>query len=164
MEHSIIKLDEIQLMGLKVRTSHEEEQDEYNGKMFPLIKRYFHDKVFDMIPERSKPGVNYCIFTDRESRDKGAFTYFVGEAVSSLDEIPEGLETLTIPAQKYAKITSASGSFPEVRTDTWKAINEMSIDRLGGDRSYHTDFEVYDQRAADHSGKIVMDIFVGIED
>ena len=50
---------------------------------------------------------------------------------------------------------------PTARAST-KEIWKMSAAELGGKRRYQTDFEIYDERAADHQN-IVLDIFVGIE-
>jgi predicted transcriptional regulator YdeE len=51
---------------------------------------------------------------------------------------------------------------PDVIVNAWKKIWKISSEELGGHRSYQTDFEIYDERAADHQN-IVLDIYVGIE-
>ena len=76
--------------------------------------------------------------------------------------LPTGLETLVIPAQSYAKFTNGPGPMPEVVRQPWLAIWDLSSEELGGTRSYLTDFEIYDERAADHE-KIVLDIYIGLK-
>jgi predicted transcriptional regulator YdeE len=117
---------------------------------------------FDKIPQRKNPGTTYCVYTDYDSNYTGAYTYFIGEEVLSLDDIPERLETLTIPSQNYIKFTTNPGPMPDVVKGTWQKIWEMSSKDLGGTRRYRADFEVYDKRASDHS-KVVFDLFIGIE-
>ncbi len=50
---------------------------------------------------------------------------------------------------------------PDVIVNAWKKIWEMSPKDLGGKRSYQTDFEIYDERAADHQN-IVLDLYISI--
>ena len=49
----------------------------------------------------------------------------------------------------------------DVIVNAWKEIWEMSSKQLGGHRSYKADFEIYDERAADHQN-IVLDLYIGI--
>lgn len=51
---------------------------------------------------------------------------------------------------------------PDVIVNAWKEIWNKSPKELGGTRAYQTDFEVYDERAADHQ-KIVLDVYLGIK-
>lgn len=162
MEKNSAKLGEIKLVGLKVRTNNKAELGSLDGKIFPCVQQYFHQHVFEKIPNRKNPGTTLCVYTEYESDHTGDYTYYIGEAVKSFDGVPEGLETLIIPAQKYAKFTTEPAPMPNVLTDAWTSILNMSSEDLGGKRAYRADFEVYDERAADHS-KIVLDIYIGIE-
>jgi predicted transcriptional regulator YdeE len=51
---------------------------------------------------------------------------------------------------------------PNVVENAWREIWEKTPEELGGTRSYRTDFEVYDERAANHHN-VVLDIYVGIK-
>jgi predicted transcriptional regulator YdeE len=132
------------------------------GNIFPLVLKYYHQALYEKIPNRIKPGTTFCAYTDYTSDFKGAYTYFIGEEVTSFDDIPEGFVKVTIPEQSYAKFTTAPGPMPDVIVNAWQEIWEISPKQLGGKRSYHTDFEVYDERAADHQN-IVLDLYVGID-
>lgn len=163
MKKTLIERPEIKLMGIAVRTSYQQELDKMNGHIFPCVRRYFHEALFDKIPMRVNPGTTFCAYTDYDSDYKGAYTYFIGEEVKSFPaSMPEGFQTLSIPKQKYAKFTSGPAAMPDVIVTAWKQIWTMSPQDLGGRRRYHTDFEIYDERAADHQ-KIVLDVFVGVE-
>lgn len=50
---------------------------------------------------------------------------------------------------------------PNVVREPWQKIWQMSSADFGGDRAYLSDFEIYDERAADHQN-IILDIYVGI--
>lgn len=163
MQKSIIEKKEIKLVGICVRTSYLQEIDKMKGNIFPYVRRYFHEAIFERIPNRSKPGTTYCAYTNYESDYKGAYTYFIGEEVSKLSgSLPEGLSILTIPKQNYAKFTTEPAPMPDVIENAWKEIWIMPSKKLGGVRSYQTDFEIYDERSADHQN-IVMDLYIGIK-
>lgn len=52
-------------------------------------------------------------------------------------------------------------AMPNVVREPWQKIWQMSSADFGGDRAYLSDFEIYDERAADHQN-IILDIYVGI--
>lgn len=161
MKQEQIVLPEKKIIGLQVRTNNKIEIDKLNGRIFPMIRRFFHEKLFDNIPNRKKPGTTFCCYTDYESDHNGDYTYFIGEEVDSLSDIPEGFETLVIPPQAYTKFTTEPAPMPDVVRDAWFSIWNMTEQELGGKRGYKTDFEIYDERANDHQN-IVMDLYIGI--
>lgn len=163
MFQTTVALPEIHLVGISVRTSYENEIDKMKGKIFPCVQRYFHGSLIDKIPNRKKPGVTYCVYTNYESDCMGAYTYFIGEEVSTFDtELPDGYQKITLPQQIYTKFTTNPAPMPDVIVNAWETIWKMTPKELGGKRVYHSDFEVYDERAADHN-KVVLDIYVGID-
>ncbi len=163
MRSSSTQLAEINLMGIKIRTNYKTESNPETGRISPCVQQYFHQQLFEKISNRKKPGTTYCVYTEYKSDYTGAYTYFIGEEVSSLENIHADLETLTIPPQSYTKFTTEPGSMPKVLIDAWQTIWKMSSADLGGTRCYHTDFEIYDKlRASDHNN-VVLDLFIGIE-
>lgn len=161
MKKESTSLPEIKLVGISVRTSYSQELEKMKGHIFPIVQKYFHQGIAEKIQNRKKPGTTFCAYTDYESDHTGAYTYFIGEEVSSFTEVPKGFEQLVIPKQQYAKFTTSPAPMPDVIVNAWKKVWEMPPKELGGQRSYHTDFEIYDERAADHQN-IVLDLFIGI--
>ena len=163
MQKTITTKPEIMLVGISVRTNYEQELDKMKGKIFPCIQRYFHEKLFEIIPNRTNPDTTFCAYTNYDSNYQGAYTYFIGEEVAlRTPPLPEGFQQLIIPSQKYVNLTTAPAPMPEVIVNAWKDIWKMSSVELGGNRRYHTDFEIYDDRAKDHQN-IVLDIWIGLE-
>lgn len=152
---------EIKLVGICVRTSYQQELDKINGHIFSCIRRYFHESLAEKIPNRAKPGTTFCAYTDYETDHLGAYTYFIGEEVTSFDELPKDFQTLNIPKQHYTKFTTDPTPMPQVIVNTWETIWSLSPKQLGGKRRYHTDFEIYDERAADHQN-IILDVYIGV--
>lgn len=163
MQKTRLVVPEIIVVGIKVRTNN---QDEFNpdiAKIGPCVQRYFQQQVADKIPHRKKPGTTISAFTDYESDYTGEYTYFIGEEVTSIDHLPEGLNELHIPSQTYIKFTTGAGPMPNVVINAWQEIWKMSPEDLGGKRRYRTDFEVYDERAADPQN-VVLDLYIGLKE
>jgi predicted transcriptional regulator YdeE len=164
MRKTTEKLPEIKLVGITVRTNntHLFEADPSTNKIALTVQKYFHGGMPNQITHRKKPGTTYCAYTDYESDFNGDFTYFIGEEVSSFDEVPEGFTTLTIPSQTYEKFTNGPAPMPKACIDIWQRVWQLSPEELGGERAYTTDFELYDERAADHQN-VVLDLFIGVK-
>lgn len=164
MQKVTTTLPEIKLVGITTRTSNASlfEQDPSTNAVAATVQKYFHNGLSEKISDRTKPGTTYCIYTQYETDENGEYTYFIGEAVNGFETIPDTFETLTIPAQTYAKFTNASGPMPAVCIEMWQNIWKMNASDLGGKRAYIADFEVYDERSHDHNN-VILDIYIGIQ-
>jgi predicted transcriptional regulator YdeE len=162
MKKEIVNHKEKLVIGIKVRTNNAAEADPLKGRIFPCVKRYFHENLAARIPNRKNPGATFCIYTEYENGHRGDYTYFIGEEVSLAGYVPEGFEILKIPQQKYAKFTNGPGSMPDVVRKPWEMIWKMSSKEMGGERAYLADFEIYDERSRDHQN-IVLDFYIGIK-
>ena len=163
MKHAVLKKPEIRFVGICVRTNNKQEVNKMDGKIFPLVEKYFHGALAEKILHRKNPGTTLCAYTDYESDEHGDYTYFIGEEVTFFDEkLPKDFQTLIIPSQTYARFTTDPAPMPDVLLNVWKKVWNSSPKDLGGKRTYVTDFELYDERAADHQ-KIVLDLYIAIE-
>lgn len=170
MQKQIIRRGEIKLVGITVRTNNASESkfDAETAKIFPCVKRYFHEAIFNQIKHRVKPGTTLCVYTEYESDFTGDYTYFIGEEVSSFKGQNPEFQQIVIPQQKYALFTTNKGPMPGVVQETWAHIWDMEKKQnseLGGVRGYVADFEVYDERASDPTHQnIIVDIYIGLKD
>jgi predicted transcriptional regulator YdeE len=155
-------LKEMKLIGITARTNNANEINPTLAKISPTVQKYFFGGLPSQIPNRLKPQTTYCAFTDYESDTTGDYTYFIGEEVSSFEDVPEGFQTLTIPPQAYAKFTTEAGPMPDVVIGAWQKIWQMTPQDLGGSRGFRTDFEIYDERAADPQN-VTFDLYIGIK-
>lgn len=151
---------EIKLVGIKIRTNNKAELEESSAKIGSMVYNYFQNGISNQISHKNNPEVTYIAYTDYESDHLGEYTCFIGTEVIDLSDITSGLSTHIIPDQNYIKFTTASGSLPDIVIDTWKEIWQM--EELNNNRSYLSDFEVYDARAADPSNA-VMNIYIGVK-
>jgi predicted transcriptional regulator YdeE len=163
MKKESVNKPEIKLIGLTARTNNKNEMNPETAKIGGLVGRFWTQNIVDQISNRKNPGVTLSVYTEYDSNEHGDYTFFIGEEVSSFENLPSGLHQLTIPAAKYQKFTTSSGKMPAVVINAWQAIWKMTPNDFGGDRAYIADFEVYDQRAMDPDNTI-LDIYIGIKE
>src|SRR5690606_4349794 len=126
----------MKLIGISARTSNAAEFNPETAKILATVQNYFHNGLYDKIPNRKTPGKTYCVYNEYESDHTGAYTYFIGEEVDADSDIPEGLSTLTIPDQSYAKFTTESGPMPLVCINAWMDIWKMTPEDFGSERAF----------------------------
>jgi predicted transcriptional regulator YdeE len=162
MKKELAKKPEIKMIGLTARTNNKNEMNPQIAKIGTLAGRYWGQNIAQLIPDRKNPGVTLAVYHDYKSDEHGDYSYFIGEEVASFTEIPEGLESLTIPAATYQKFTTNAGTMPNVVINAWQKIWQMTAVDFGGPRAYLADFEWYDQRAMDPANTS-LDVYVGIK-
>jgi predicted transcriptional regulator YdeE len=154
-------LAEIKLVGITAITSNAREMNPETSKIGPTMQKFFGSGMQAQIFGRKNPGTVFAVYTNYASDEHGEYTYFLGEEVNDFENIGQGFETLTIPAQTYVKFTSTPGKMPTVCIDMWQNIWKMKAADLGGKRAYIADFEIYDERSQNPE-HAVLDIYIGI--
>jgi predicted transcriptional regulator YdeE len=130
------------------------------GKLFGL---YFGQQMANQFKDRVSPGVTYSVYTEYESDEHGEYTYFLGEAVTSLKRQDQStFDSLLVPPSTYQKFTTPPGKIPDIVIASWQDIWKMKEADLDGKRAYTADFEVYDERAHDPQNAVV-DIYIGLK-
>ena len=81
----------------------------------------------------------------------------LGCEVASLDEVPEGLVGLEIPASNYAVFTT-DGPHPQGVVETWQAIWNGDLQR-----TFTADFEVYSSQFDPEKNPQVK-VFIAVEE
>jgi predicted transcriptional regulator YdeE len=148
------------VIGISSRTSNAKEMSG-NGTIAGQWDRFMRDGVIATIPHRVDSSV-IAVYTDYDSDAAGEYTHLIGARVSSADTVPQGMVAKRIPPARYAVFATETGPVQQVVPDAWMRIWAVPKDAAGGDRSYSSDFEVYDQRAANPNSAQV-DIYVGIK-
>ncbi len=134
----IIDLASFDLIGIAVRTANANGQAQKD--IGELWGKFMGQNIIETIPNKVSYDI-YCVYTDYESDENGAYTTILACKVSSLDVIPEGLVAKQIPATKYQAHT-ASGKLPDCVVATWTHIWQTPIAR-----KYMADFDVYGEKA-----------------
>jgi predicted transcriptional regulator YdeE len=147
-------IDEVQVIGIETRTSNAKEMTA-EGVIGKQWARLTKEGLLARIPNKLDSAI-VALYTDYESDKDGAYTFVLGARVSSAARVPEGMVMRKIPAGRYAVFTSERGPAQRVVFETWKRIWAAPLDR-----AYKTDFEVYDERAADPPNA-EMSVYVGV--
>jgi predicted transcriptional regulator YdeE len=138
--------------GISVHTTNQGGQA--GNDIGALWGRFMSDNILNKIVDRLSDEV-YCIYTDYESDYTGAYTAVLGCKVSSLDNIPKGLISLTVPQSDYAKYI-AKGRLPDCVGEAWQQIWASNVDR-----TYIADFDVWGPKACNPEDAEV-EIYVGV--
>jgi len=140
------------LEGISVRTTNQNGQSAKDiGKLWG---RFMDDNVLMQIEDRITDEI-YCVYTDYEGDHTGFYTAVLGCKVSSLDNIPEGLISLIVPAADYVKYV-AKGRLPDCVAEAWQNVWGSDLNR-----KYIADFDVWGAKAQDPEDAEV-DIYVGV--
>jgi predicted transcriptional regulator YdeE len=134
------------VIGIRIRTSNSRELSG-EGKIGALWQRFFQDNLLEQIPNRTSDSF-YVVYSNYASDEYGEYDYLLGSLVSSITDLPVGMTYEAIATGEYAVITTDKGPVAQVIQDKWKEIWSMPASELGGKRSFLTDYEIYDHRAA----------------
>ncbi|MEZ4871060.1 MAG: effector binding domain-containing protein [Bdellovibrionales bacterium] len=99
------------------------------AKWIPGIQGLVEDKI-------------YCVYHGFEGGGE-FFKITVGLPVHEPPELDIPIDILEIPAGEYLQFESELGSFPDIVNKTWKNVNELSAEQLGGQRKAEFDHECF---------------------
>jgi predicted transcriptional regulator YdeE len=155
-----INEDGFLVIGIQARTSMAKESSP-NAVIAKQWGRFMSEGLLSNIPNKADPNI-IAVYTDYDPSNGGGYTFLIGAKVNSDSNIPNGMAVIKVPAGRYAVFTTEKGPIEQVVRAEWKAIWALPKSSLGGNRAFKTDFEVYDQRAADPKSSQV-EIHVGIK-
>lgn len=149
---------EFKLIGLSVVTNNLNERSPELSKIFKLVNFYFGSNMAAKIPHRLAPGATISASTHYESNKYGNYVYFIGEEVSSFENVPTEFQTAIIPANQCQRFTTYSGKMTEAVLQAWRVIWQLP-NRLNEKPAYQADFR-YDGYA--DTGNAMLDVFAGL--
>ncbi|PEK90022.1 AraC family transcriptional regulator [Bacillus mycoides] len=155
-EPIIIKKEAFQAIGVSITTTNEKEAST-EGKIPQLWNQYFQEQIMHQIPNQQTKET-FAFYSNYESDETGTYQFTIGTPVSSLEEVPENMTALTIPAATYAVFTTRKGPVSEVICETWEYIWQWSKENK---RAFTTDFELYDENAVDPNN-VQVDIYIAL--
>jgi predicted transcriptional regulator YdeE len=150
----------IYIAGYSIRTRNADEMGGH-GKIGPLWQRFRQQNLAAQIPHRADAALT-VVYSGYESDQKGEYNYLLGARVDSVDALPDGMTWKRIEPGNYAVLLTEKGPMPGILQDAWARIWQMPPSTLGGNRAFHTDYEIYDERSADPSNGQV-EIHIGLQ-
>lgn len=166
LNYKILEKDSFKIIGKELTVSTE------NGENFKLIPKFWEkcmkDGTLDILGKiinKPKETVNACLglCMDFKNQDnKNYFSYLICIEVNDFSFIPDGMETRTIPKQKYAVFT-VKGKMPESIQKTTKEIYQNWFPKSGYERADGADFELYDERSIENNDNAEVDIYIPVK-
>jgi AraC family transcriptional regulator len=152
MNVKIVEKEALKIVGMNVNTTIKNNEIPKLWSKFNLIcKNIENVKVKNV-------AVGVCPPVDtKKFNEETPFDYIAGVIVENFDEVPEGMVTYEIPAQKYAVITHKGelDTLPE----TYKYFYSVWPKESGKEFSTGAEFELYDERFVFGSADSEMDIY-----
>ncbi|KAF1071727.1 MAG: hypothetical protein GAK45_00433 [Pseudomonas citronellolis] len=131
MKHRIIESPAFHVVGLRQRS------DTAAESIVQLWQR-FQPHVADIVP--SEAGVSYGVC----SHGASGLVYLAGLPVSADAAVPEGMQRIEVPAQKYAVFTHLGTV--ERLADSFQVIHDSLLQRIGLTARPGISLERYDAR------------------
>ncbi|RLC51416.1 MAG: hypothetical protein DRH79_06225 [Candidatus Cloacimonadota bacterium] len=152
MEVKIMNKEAMKIVGMKTTTT-------IKNNNIPQLWDKFN-KVCSSIPniKEQKVALGVCPPVDiKDFNEDAPFDYIAGMIVENFNNIPDGMITYEIPAQKYAVITH-KGALDTLQK-TYNYFYSVWPEKSGMEFSDGTEFELYDERFIFGSPESEMDIY-----
>ena len=150
-----ITIKEFKLIGLALKTKTTNENGQSGIDCGTLWQQFEEANCAAKIPEKLSNEI-FAVYYDYEGDYTKPFSYFIGCKVRNATKVPEGMDSLVIPDQRYKQFF-AKGIMPDCVANKWKEIWSSDISR-----AYQADFEIYDERSKDWNNAEV-DIFISVK-
>jgi predicted transcriptional regulator YdeE len=136
MQPQIQRLAPFYVAGLTARTSNREEEDPQAARIGSLWGRFFDERVYDRLPQRSDDMRLFGVYSGYSTDAHGDFDITTGIAVR---EAPEAVQ---IEGGDYL-VFSGQGEMPQLVRSVWQAIWDYFDAHPELRRRFRSDFEAY---------------------
>lgn len=147
----------MKFIGIEVKTSKQLEANPSTAQIPDLHKKFLEQQIEEQIPNRIDSDLYFAIYTNYESDHTGAYSLILASEVGSTSDVPDTMVAVNIPTAQYLVFT-AEGAQPQALTRTWKDIWDYFSKNPTHQRTYTTDFEVYDKSFPDQ-----VDIYIAVK-
>lgn len=146
------------VMGITMRTSNKKAME--NASIQQLWQQFLDQDILFKIPSKINNSV-MALYYDYDSDKDGEYTILIGAQVASIDEIPEGLIALSVPATKRTIFISDLGDLSCIVFNLWQKIWKLENDNQIN-RAYKIDYEIYDERSH-NPGEALIEIHISVK-
>jgi len=143
------------IIGVELKTTND------NNQAFqdipPFWNRFYQEQIFEQIPNKHTDDI-FALYTHFENHginNHGIYSLIIGAHVTSLDTIPTGFVSTTIPHSDYVKFDVESKNPQKSKNEVGEKWLEIWNHSFEHNRSFTCEFEQYKP-----SGDIA--IFIGV--
>jgi len=147
------------IIGIALRTSNAAAFAQ--GTIGALWQRFFTEGISSKITNKSDAAL-LALYYDFETDKDGLYTILLGHRVDSLDQIPDGMIGIQVPAQKTVVFTTPQGPVTAGIVQTWQEIWALE-DQQKLSRAYGFEYELYDERSYDQNNGVA-EIHISVVD
>ena len=155
MKSQKVNLESFKIVGIAVRTTNQNAKSAKD--IMELWQRFYSENISSLILNKIDEDI-YSVYTDYKSDYTADYTTILGYRVSSIDNLPAGLEGRAFDGGNYLEI-KAKGTRPLSVFNTWQ---EIWVKDKELNRKYTADFEVYGKKSHDPDNSEV-EIFIATE-
>lgn len=137
MQKKVIKLDEIIVAGIAIRTNNKTASKDIQK----LWDEFYSNNIVSKIKDKKPNSFIYGVYDDYESDLNGNYTLTAGVEISRKDI--KNNNCVIIKKGKYILFEN-KGNLPEVVVQTWRYIWDYFQKNKDAKRKYSSDFEVYE--------------------
>lgn len=141
MNYEIVELNEMTVAGISARTNNN--SPEMHAVIGGLWNDFYGKGIYESIPGKVS-GKAIEIYTDYEDDENADYTVMMASEVENSDSLPEGMQSMIIPAGKYAKFV-VRGNMVTACMQFWQELWQMNLPR-----SFVCDFEEYQNSDPDN--------------
>ncbi len=125
-----VEVPALRAVGASIRTSNQAQQEAKPGEgpITRLWETFVGLDVGKRVPNPHVSGEVVAIYHDYESGATGDYTLTIGLRVTSLHQVPKGLEGIEVPFQRYARFP-VEGPQDSAIAEAWQAVHATDLDR-----------------------------------
>jgi predicted transcriptional regulator YdeE len=141
MNPDLVTINEMKVVGLKIRTTNHDEMNPATGKIPGVWGRFSQEGLLEKIPDRKPGAAPMGVYSKYESDDTGPYSLLVGVETSGPD-VPTGMSSVAIQQGQYL-VFPGQGPMPQAVMQAWGAVWDYFSKESQYRRAYTTDFELY---------------------
>jgi len=149
----IVNIGKFIVVGIFVYTTNEAGQSQ--NDIGQLWQQFYGENVMEQIPNKIDNRI-YAVYTDYSGDETAPYEVIIGCAVSSSEEIPEGMKSVTVEGGRYQSMNSTTTNAQQFVMEAWQKIWTTQMDR-----TFQADFEVYE--LTETPGTLDISVNVGVK-
>lgn len=153
MTPSVVQVPAFSVAGIAVRTCNRDEMVPERARIGALWDRFFSESWARRLPGPGADGRLYGVYSVYESDEHGAFDVTAGVSAAVQADPPVGTACVQVLPGDYL-VFHREGTMPQMVIDAWGDVWRYFEANPGVQRSFRTDFELYEgpDRVALHIG------------
>ncbi|CAK66670.1 unnamed protein product (macronuclear) [Paramecium tetraurelia] len=161
----LVQLDSFTIIGIQRNIIQKDEVDPLKAQIGKTFDEYYSKQLYDQIPNRLHPMRTHCLYfelSDGQDWLEMKYKIVVGELVSEVTNVPEGMVSMQVPAHRFCRFDCGPGPIPDVVIEAWQTLGKLNPQDFGEDRTHDFELEVYPEDQLDRNS-MKFQLYIGIQ-